>query len=372
MLKQSTARNLMVFLTASSDHVTGLTGATLTITASKNGAAFASITPTVTERGDGWYNLALTSAHTDTLGDLVLHITAASADPIDLREQVFAGLPGESVTVSSIGTDVITSTALASSAVTEIATGVRTELTTELARIDVATSTRLATAGYTAPPSAATNATAVRSELTTELGRIDVATSTRLATSGYTVPPTASANATAVRSELTTELGRIDVAVSTRLATSGYTTPPTVGDIADGVWDEAISGHLSAGSTGKALDDASAGGGGGGGTDWTAGEREQIRFRLGIDGTASTPSASPSLATPAGVRTELSVELARIDTTISSRLASGSYSAAPTASDNATAVLLAAETTPIRSDIRKVNNYTIKGSGTLIDPWGPV
>jgi len=313
--------------------VTGLTGATLTITASKNGAAFASITPTVTERGDGWYNLALTSAHTDTLGDLVLHITAASADPIDLREQVFAGLPGESVTVSSIGTDVITSTALASSAVTEIATGVRTELTTELARIDVATSTRLATAGYTAPPSAATNATAVRSELTTELGRIDVAT-------------------------------------STRLATAGYTTPPTVGDIADAVWDEAISGHLSAGSTGKALDDASAGGGGG--TDWTAGEREQIRFRLGIDGTASTPSASPSLATPAGVRTELAVELARIDTTISSRLASGSYSAAPTASDNATAVLLAAETTPIRSDIRKVNNYTIKGSGTLLDPWGPV
>ena len=334
MLKQSTARNLMVFLTASSDHVTGLTGATLTITASKNGAAFASITPTVTERGDGWYNLALTTAHTDTLGDLVLHITAASADPIDLREQVFAGLPGESVTVSSIGTDVITSTALASSAVTEIATGVRTELATEL-------------------------------------GRIDVATSTRLATSGYTVPPTASANATAVRSELTTELGRIDVAVSTRLATAGYTTPPTVGDIADAVWDEAISGHLSAGSTGKALDDASAGGGGGA-TDWTAGEREQIRFRLGIDGTAAAPSASPSLATPAGVRTELAVELARIDTTISSRLPSGSYVTPPTASDNATAVLLAAETTPIRSDIRKVNAYTIKGSGTLLDPWGPV
>lgn len=335
MLKQSTARNLMVFLTDSTDHVTGLAGATLTITLSKDGAAFGSITPTVTERGDGWYNIALTTAHTDTLGDLVLRATAAGADPIDLREQVFAGLPGESVTVSSIGTDVITSTALASSAVTEIAAGVRSELTTELGRIDVATSTRLATAGYTAPPSAATNATAVRSELTTELGRIDVA-------------------------------------VSTRLSTAGYTVPPTVSDIADGVWDEAISGHLSAGSTGKALDDASAGGGGGGGTDWTAGEREQIRFRLGIDGTASTPAASPSLATPTAVRTELATELARIDTTISSRLASGSYSAAPTASDNATAVLLAAETTPIRSDIRKVNAYTIKGSGTLLDPWGPV
>ena len=334
MLKQSTARNLMVFLTASSDHVTGLTGATLTITASKNGAAFGSITPTVTERGDGWYSLALTTSHTDTLGDLVVHVTAASADPIDLREQVFAGLPGESVTVSSIGTDVITSTAMASSAVTEIATGVRTELTTEL-------------------------------------GRIDVATSTRLATSGYTVPPTAAANATAVRSELTTELGRIDVATSTRLATSGYTVPPTVADIADGVWDEAISGHLTAGTTGKALDDASAGGGGGA-TDWTSGEREQIRFRLGIDGTASTPSASPSLATPASVRTELTTELGRIDVATSTRLATSGYTVPPTASDNATAVLLAAETTPIRSDIRKVNAYSVKGSGTLADPWGPV
>lgn len=96
MLKQSTARNLMVFLASSSDRVTGLTGATLTITASKNGAAFSAIAPTVTELGDGWYNLALTTSHTDTLGDLVLHVTAASADPIDLREQVFVDLPGES------------------------------------------------------------------------------------------------------------------------------------------------------------------------------------------------------------------------------------------------------------------------------------
>jgi hypothetical protein len=88
MLKQSTARNLMVFLTDSTDHVTGKTGATLTISLSKNGAAFASISPTVTERGNGWYNVALTTGNTDTLGDLVLRATASGADPIDLREQV--------------------------------------------------------------------------------------------------------------------------------------------------------------------------------------------------------------------------------------------------------------------------------------------
>ena len=64
------------------------------------------------------------------------------------------------------------------------AAGVRTELTTELGRIDVAVSSRLASASYTTPPTAAANASAVRTELSTELGRIDVATSTRLATSG--------------------------------------------------------------------------------------------------------------------------------------------------------------------------------------------
>lgn len=93
MLAKSTARNLMVFLTASSDHVTGLTGATLSVSISKDGAAFASISPTVTERGNGWYNIALTTAHTDTTGDLVLRATASGADPIDLREQVVEGLP---------------------------------------------------------------------------------------------------------------------------------------------------------------------------------------------------------------------------------------------------------------------------------------
>lgn len=88
MLKQSTTRNLMVFMTDSSDHVTGKTSLTLTITLSKNGGAFASISPTVTERGDGWYSIALTTGNTDTLGDFVLHITASGADPTDLREQV--------------------------------------------------------------------------------------------------------------------------------------------------------------------------------------------------------------------------------------------------------------------------------------------
>lgn len=105
--KQSTAKNVMVLMVDAADHITGKTGLTLTITASKDGAAFASISPTVTERGSGWYSVALTAAHTDTLGDLALHVTAAGADPADMVLLVEAG-----------ATDVDVSTRLATASYT--------------------------------------------------------------------------------------------------------------------------------------------------------------------------------------------------------------------------------------------------------------
>lgn len=88
LVNKAAAVNVMVLMVDSTDHVTGKTGLTLTITASKNGAAFASISPTVTERGDGWYNIALTAADTDTEGDLALHITSSGADPSDVLMNV--------------------------------------------------------------------------------------------------------------------------------------------------------------------------------------------------------------------------------------------------------------------------------------------
>lgn len=81
-------------MTDSTDHVTGKTGLALTITASKDGGSFGAIAPAVTERGSGWYSLALTGAMTDTLGDLGLHITASGADPADPLFQVVADLSG--------------------------------------------------------------------------------------------------------------------------------------------------------------------------------------------------------------------------------------------------------------------------------------
>jgi hypothetical protein len=89
-LTQSTAVSRPIFMVQSADHVSGATGLTLTITAGKDGGTLSSITPTVTERSNGWYTLALTTSHTDTLGALALHITSTGADPLDFADQVVA------------------------------------------------------------------------------------------------------------------------------------------------------------------------------------------------------------------------------------------------------------------------------------------
>ncbi len=92
-LKQSTARTIAVFMTDSGDHISGKTGlgSALTVQLGKNGAAKATITPTsVTEDADGWYLVALSTTHTNTLGDAAFHVTATGADPSDWIDQVVA------------------------------------------------------------------------------------------------------------------------------------------------------------------------------------------------------------------------------------------------------------------------------------------
>lgn len=197
-VKQSTAKNVMVLMVDSTDHVTGKAGLTLTITASKNGGAFASISPTVTERGSGWYSLALTASHTDTLGDLALHITGAAADPADLVLLVEGGAT------------------------------------------DVDTSTRLATAGYTAPDNATiaaiagfidTEIAAILAAVDTEVGAIKAKTDGLPADTSATLTALTAlvddleSRLTAVRAGLLDNLSNLDAAITSRLATAGYTAP---------------------------------------------------------------------------------------------------------------------------------------------------
>jgi hypothetical protein len=89
-IKVSTARNRSFLMVQSSDHISALTGATVTALISKNGAAFAAPGGAVTEIGSGWYNIALTTTDTNTFGDLDFHCTATSADPNDFQDQVIA------------------------------------------------------------------------------------------------------------------------------------------------------------------------------------------------------------------------------------------------------------------------------------------
>lgn len=118
-LKLSTAVDVTILMIDSADHITGKTGlsAGLTIYAAKAAGTPATITPTVTELDatnvKGIYKLALTTTHTNTLGELQLHITATGADPADLKWQVTSVLPGDAVGIAdalldrdmSLGTD---------------------------------------------------------------------------------------------------------------------------------------------------------------------------------------------------------------------------------------------------------------------------
>jgi hypothetical protein len=256
-----------------------------------------------------------------------------------------------------------------------VASAVRTELT-ELSNLDASVSSRLASADYTAPtsaPTAAAVASAVRTELT-EISNLDASVSSRLASASYTAPansdisaiksktdslpaspaavsdiPTTAQIATAVEGSLLNEadgqavlnaivgaignqnlsevslvaavradlernggkLINLDAAISSRLAAADYSAPtsaPTAASVATAVWSAAT---------------------------------KEI-----TGGTVTTLTNSPDVPTEAEiasqVRTELSVELGRIDAAVSSRLAPSGTLATVTTLTNAPTVPTAA------------------------------
>lgn len=87
--KQSTAYTRTFKMIDSADHFSKKAGLTCTVSISKAGAAFAGAAGTVTEVANGWYKIALTTADTNTVGDLSFYITAAGADDTDFVDQVW-------------------------------------------------------------------------------------------------------------------------------------------------------------------------------------------------------------------------------------------------------------------------------------------
>lgn len=179
-------------------------------------------------------------------------------------------------TVSSRGTSTLTQTQVTGGAYS-LASASATLGDTRLANLDAAVSSRGTSTVTTAQVNAEVDTALADVGLTTTVtGRIDAAVSTRLASASYTAPLDAAGVRSAVglaSANLDTQLDAIPtntdltaalaagVVVTTNNDKTGYslaTAPPTAAAIADAVWDEATSGHQTAGTTGLALTSASA------------------------------------------------------------------------------------------------------------------
>lgn len=104
LIKQSSSSRALVFLMVdSTDHITGKTGlvlgTSLTVSLSKNGGAFVSVSSGVSEIGNGLYKIAGSASNSDTLGSLILHATGTGADPCDVEFEVVAYDPQDSVRI---------------------------------------------------------------------------------------------------------------------------------------------------------------------------------------------------------------------------------------------------------------------------------
>lgn len=294
-------------------------------------------------------------------GTRTLTTTIASAS--DVAAAVWSAVT-RTITGGSVDTLVNAPSVPSASA---IASQVRVELATELARLDAAISTRLATSGYTTPPTAAAIATAVNSALDrtgyslTSAERQAIATAVEqsilnesdgqqvlnaivgaignqnidqvalvaairadLERSGGTLATRSTLTAAQVRTELAPELGNLDATVSSRLPSSGYTAPPSAVSIATAVWSAATRTLTTAIDNSSTIAAAV----------WSAVSRTITGGT--VDTLTNAPSV-PSAATIASqVRTELSTELGRIDASVSSRLAPSGTLARVTLADTVT------------------------------------
>jgi hypothetical protein len=182
---------------------------------------------------------------------------------------------------------------------------------TKLANLDASISSRLATSGYTAPTSAP-SVSDIRTELSVELGRLDASVSSRLASASYTAPttpPTAAQIATAVEGSLLNEADGQAVlnAIVGAIGNTNLSEVSLVAAIRSDI--ERTGGKLDSVPTAAA--NASA--------VWGTATK-QITGGT-VDTLTNSPSVPSAASIAAATRTELAVELARVDASVSSRMA---------------------------------------------------
>ena len=257
---------------------------------------------------------------------LAADVAAVQSDTNDLQSRIPAALVSGRIdaTVGAMQTDVLTSTALAASAVTEIQAGLST-----LDAAGIRTAVGLASANLDtqldALPTAAENATAVWGAGARTLTALDEDSTT------LDLDATIRAAVGLAAANLDTQLAAIDDAVDTEVAAIKVTTDkldaalenssdgwiftaaalqqvpavtvPTAADVADAVWDEPIASHAAvSGSTAEALNAAGASG-----DPWvtalpgayTAGQAGYL-IGTNLDATVSSRASASDLATVAG------------------------------------------------------------------------
>lgn len=249
-IKQSTATLALVFyMVDDADGITPKTGLSPTVTLSKNGGAFASPAGAVSEISGGFYKVAPNSTDSNTLGMLALKATASGAVPVAMAYLVVANIASDTIS-EIISLDGVVDSGFAGLAtdignselavIGAIGGEVRTELATELGRIDAAVSTRNATAPDNAGIAAIKAKTDNLPSDPADQSLIISATDAVMARLG--APAGAS---------IAADIAAID---------GGGGGGATVEEIVDGVLDELLAGHAVAGSVGAALSAASASG----------------------------------------------------------------------------------------------------------------
>jgi hypothetical protein len=378
---------------------------------------------------DGWYNLTLTTSHTDTVGELLVVVQDASAClPVFMRFQVieealydgiyaasaavipanvtqFGGSAGTfsggrpevntshaagtawgsgAITAAAIATGAIDADALAADAGTEIGTAVWATATRSLTVLDEDSTTLdldatiraavgLAAADLdtqlAALPTAAENADAVWDE--------DATGHQTQGTFGQAIGDPA-ADANTIYAAVVTGATGATIAADIIALDAGLATDA---EIADAVWDEAIAGHAVAGSTGEALSAA-----GSAGDPWStalpgaygAGTAGKI-IGDNINATVSSRASQTSVDT---IDDLLDSEMPALTTAVADLPTNAELATALGTADDAvlTQIALVKSKTDsltftvagqVDANIKSVADTTVTGVGSEADPWGP-
>lgn len=409
ILKQSTQIKVRVGpFVDSTDAVTPETGVSLSAadqaellkadgaaTVDISGATWAAVTG-----ADGWYDLTLTTSHTDTVGELVVVVQDSSVClPVFARFQVveeaiydamFATsatgllpanvtqISGDSTAADNLeaaldGTGSVTISADLSGSVTNVTGGINTAAgtITTLDALDTAQDSQHATT-QAAIPSAGTVADAVLDEALS--GHVTAGTLGKAIADIET-------DATAILADTGTD-GVVVASIAANAVNASALAADAVNEIVDQVWTEAIADHSgTAGSTAEALNAAGAAG-----DPWTTslpGSYTGTQAgKILADVLTDTGTTIPAtLTTLSGY---VDTEVAAIKAVTDNLPDSGALTSLATAAAVAT-VDTVVDAIKVKTDsltftaagnvdanIQYVNDVQVTGNGTSGNEWGPV